>query len=147
VLETKKVIHRIPCLRWNLNDVVLFRVGGLGFTKRWAGVCVENIEAGDWADERIITIGVCITKLLCDPMKLRVRRFKPNSTDIQYRHWREKETTAPFVITMPAYALADVNDTSSQYQRYVGENAEEAIRRLTADTSVHELVRRTFYAA
>ncbi|KAI3325264.1 hypothetical protein HD806DRAFT_553350 [Xylariaceae sp. AK1471] len=147
MLETKKVIHRIPCLRWNLNEVVLFRVGGLGFTQRWAGVCVENIESGDWADERVITIGVGITKLLCDPMELKVRRFKPNSTDIQHRHWKDQETETQFVITMPAYALADVNDTSEAYRRYVGENAEEAIRRLTRDTEGNEYVRRTFSAA
>jgi hypothetical protein len=147
LLETKKVIHRIPCLRWNLNEVVLFRVGGLGFTKRWAGVCVENIVASDWADERVVTIGVGITKLLCDPLELKVRRFKPNSTDIQHRHWRDQKTERRVMITMPAYALADVNDASETYGRYVGENAEEAIRRLTRDPEGDEYVRRTFSAA
>ncbi|KAI1817232.1 hypothetical protein GGS20DRAFT_582741 [Poronia punctata] len=147
LLETKKVIHRIPCLRWNLNEVVLFRVGGLNFTKRWAGVCVENIDSSDWVDERVVTIGVCITKLPCDPLRLKVRRFRPKSTDVQHRHWKDEDSGTTVVITMPPYALADVNDASEQYRRHVAENAEEAIRRLTTDASVNKLVRQTFYAA
>ncbi|KAI0392828.1 hypothetical protein F5Y17DRAFT_434865 [Xylariaceae sp. FL0594] len=147
VLETKKVIHRIPCLRWNLNDVVLFRVGGLGFTKRWAGVCVEDIEARDWVDDRIITIKIRVSKLPCEPMEVRVRRFRPNSTDVQFRFERDQETSEPVVITIPAYALADVNYTSSQYQRYVSENAEKSIQQLATDLTVPTLVRDTFNAA
>lgn len=147
MLETKKVIHRIPCLRWNLNEVVLFRAGGLGFTKRWVGVCVENIPAGDWADERVITIGVRITTLLCDPIPLKVRRFKPNSTDIQYRYVKHKETDPPLAMPVPAYALADVDTTSEEYRYFVKQNAEEAIRRFVNDSGVNDYVRRTFSAA
>ncbi|KAI0403356.1 hypothetical protein F4802DRAFT_294042 [Xylaria palmicola] len=146
-LETKKVIHRIPCLRWNLNEVVLFRVGGLGLTQRWAGVCVENIPSSDWADERVITIGLSVTKLLCDPIPLKVRRFKPNSTDVQFRYFRYKETEPPLVVTTPAYALADVDATSEEYRSYVQRNAEEAIRRFVGDTTVTRYVRRTFSVA
>ncbi|KAI0451766.1 hypothetical protein F5B21DRAFT_506957 [Xylaria acuta] len=146
-LDTKKVIHRIPCLRWNLNEVVLFRVGGLGFTQRWAGVCVENIPSADWVDERVVTIGMGVTKLFCDPMPLKVRRFKPNGMDIQHRYWKYKETEPPLVVTIPAYALADVDATSEEYRRYVKQNAEEAIRRFVRDTTVNDIVRRTFSVA
>ncbi|KAI0418400.1 hypothetical protein F5X98DRAFT_118301 [Xylaria grammica] len=146
-LETKKVIHRIPCLRWNLNEVVLFRVGGLGFTKRWSGVSVENIQSCDWVDERVVTIGICITTLLCDPLPLKVRRFKPNSTDVQHRCWKRKETEPPVLITLPAYALADVDVTSYEYQWFVGQHAEEAIRRFTRDETVNGYVRWTFSVA
>ncbi|KAI2643737.1 hypothetical protein GGS21DRAFT_486264 [Xylaria nigripes] len=144
-LETKKVIHRIPCFRWNLNEVVLFRVGGLGLTKRWSGLCVENIDSCDWANERIITIGVCITKLPCDPIQLNVRRFIPNSTDIQHRHY--KDQTTEVVITTPAYALADVNSSAEEYRRYVWQNSEEAIRRFVKDQTIDECVRQTFSIA
>lgn len=147
MLETKKVIHRIPCLRWNLNEVVLFRVGGLGFTKRWVGVCVENIPPADWADERVITIGVRITTLLCDPIALKVRRFKPNNTDIQHRYVKYKETEPPLLMQVPAYALADVDTTSEEYRYFVKQNAEEAVRRFVKDPDVNEYVRRTFTAA
>ncbi|TGJ76597.1 hypothetical protein E0Z10_g10861 [Xylaria hypoxylon] len=146
-LETKKVIHRIPCLRWNLNEAVLFRVGGLGFTKRWTGVSVENIESCDWVDERVVTIGICITTLLCDPLPLKVRRFKPNGTDIQHRCWNSKETEPPILVTVPAYALADVDITSQEYRWFVGQNAEEAIRRFVSDTTVDDYVRWTFSVA
>ncbi|KAI0536172.1 hypothetical protein GGR58DRAFT_528618 [Xylaria digitata] len=146
-LETKKVIHRIPCLRWNLNEVFLFRVGGLALTKRWTGVSVENIQSCDWADERVVTIGICITTLLCDPLPLRVRRFKPNNTDVQHRYWKSEETEPPIVVTVPAYALADVDITSQEYQWFVGQNAEEAIRRFVNDTTVDYYVRWTFSVA
>ncbi|KAI8951199.1 hypothetical protein F4801DRAFT_601485 [Xylaria longipes] len=146
-LDTKKVIHRIPCLRWNLNEVVLFRVGGLGFTQRWAGVCVENIPPSDWVDERVVAIGMGVTKLFCDPMPLKVRRFKPNVMDIQHRYWKYKETEPPLVVTIPAYALADVDTTSEEYRCYVKQNAEEAIRRFVRDTTVNDVVRQTFSVA
>ncbi|KAI1746045.1 hypothetical protein F4680DRAFT_442314 [Xylaria scruposa] len=146
-LDTKKVIHRIPCLRWNLNEVVLFRVGGLGFTQRWAGVCAENIPPSDWVDERVVTIGMGVTKLFCDPIPLKVRRFKPNGMDIQHRYWKYKETEPPLVVTIPAYALADIDATAEEYRCYVKRNAEEAIRRFTQDTTVNDIVRRTFAAA
>ncbi|KAI1749691.1 hypothetical protein F4782DRAFT_549469 [Xylaria castorea] len=146
-LDTKKVIHRIPCLRWNLNEVVLFRVGGLGFTQRWAGVCVENIPSSDWVDERVVTIGMGVTKLFCEPIPLKVRRFKPNGMDIQHRYWKYKETEPPLVVTIPAYALADIDTTSKEYRCYVKRNAEEAIRRFVRDTTVNDIVRQTFSAA
>ncbi|KAK5632815.1 hypothetical protein RRF57_008531 [Xylaria bambusicola] len=147
LLETKKVIHRIPCLRWNLNEAVLFRVGGLGLTKRWAGVSVENIQHSDWADERIVTIYMGITTLLCDALPLKVRRFKPNSTDVQHRYWQSKETEPPILINTPAYALADVDAASLDYRRFIGMNAEEAIRRFTQDPKVDYHVRWTFMMA
>ncbi|KAI0505152.1 hypothetical protein F5B22DRAFT_535340 [Xylaria bambusicola] len=147
LLETKKVIHRIPCLRWNLNEAVLFRVGGLGLTKRWTGVSVENIQHCDWADERIVTIYIGITTLLCDALPLKVRRFKPNSTDVQHRYWQSKETEPPILIHVPAYALADVDAASVDYRRFIGMNAEEAIRRFTKDPKVDDYVRCTFTMA
>ncbi|KAJ8108588.1 hypothetical protein ONZ43_g6378 [Nemania bipapillata] len=147
VLETKKVIHRIPCLRWNLNEVVLFRAGGLGFTKRWSGLCVENIASSDWADERVITIGVCVSTLLCDPIPLKVRKFKPNNTDIQHRILKVTDTDPPVKVPVPSYALADVDATSEEYRCFVKQNAEEAIRRFVADPTVSDCVRRTFAVA
>ncbi|KAI1312906.1 hypothetical protein F5Y03DRAFT_390608 [Xylaria venustula] len=147
LLETKKVIHRIPCLRWNLNEVVLFRVGGLGFTKRWTGVSVENIHHCDWVDERVVTIGMRITALHCDPLPLKVRRFRPNSTDVQHRYWKHKETEPPILVAVPAYALADVDAASQEYRWFVGQHAEEAVRRFTRDTTVNDYVRWTFSVA
>ncbi|KAI0427244.1 hypothetical protein F5Y09DRAFT_37618 [Xylaria sp. FL1042] len=146
-LETKKVIHRIPCLRWRLNDIVLFRVGGLELTKRWKGVSVQNLRLGDWADERVVTISICITTLLCKPLSLNVRRFRPCSNDTLYRHWKRKDTDPPMVINLPSYALADVNATSLEYQQFIEQNAEEAIRRFTNDPTVNEIVRWTFSVA
>ncbi|KAI1368122.1 hypothetical protein F5Y08DRAFT_326160 [Xylaria arbuscula] len=147
LLETKKVIHRIPCLRWNLNEAVLFRVGGLEFTKRWTGMSVENIQPCDWADERVVTIHIGITTLLCDALPLKVRRFKPNSTDIQHRRWQPNEAEPPVWIHVPAYALADVDAASQDYRRFIALNAEEAIRRFTQDTTVDYYVRSTFAIA
>ncbi|KAI0199467.1 hypothetical protein F4808DRAFT_461787 [Astrocystis sublimbata] len=146
-LDTKKVIHRIPCLRWNLNEVVLFRVGGLGFTQRWAGVCVENIPPNDWVDERVVTIGMGVTKLFCDPIALKVRRYRPNSMDVQHRYWRFKETESPVMVRIPAYALADVDATSEEYRLYVQKNAEESVRRFVRDSLVNDIVKRTFAVA
>ena len=122
-------------------------MGGLGFTKRWTGVSVENIQPCDWADERVVTIYMGITTLLCDSLPLKGRRFKPNSADIQHRRWQPRETEPPVLIHVPAYALADVDAASQEYRKFITLNAEEAIRRFTQDTSVDYHVRSTFATA
>ncbi|KAI1273854.1 hypothetical protein F5Y07DRAFT_244027 [Xylaria sp. FL0933] len=146
-LETKKVIHRIPCLRWRLNDILIFRQGGLNLTRRWKGVTVQNLRLGDWVDERVVTIGICITTLRCEPLSLTVRRFKPNPRDVIHRYCRSKETEAPILITLPPYALFDVRATTQDYKSFVERNAEEEMRRFTKDPTVNELVRSTFAVA
>ncbi|KAI8624715.1 hypothetical protein F5Y19DRAFT_490680 [Xylariaceae sp. FL1651] len=145
VLETKKVIHRIPCLRWNINEAAFSRVGGLELTKQWAGVRVENIASDDWDGSQIYTIEIGISLLPNSLIKAKVRRFKPKDTDVLERCWTKKKQK--FRIRLPAYALTDVNNTTEEYQRCIEAYATEAIRRYAEDTRVHLVVGKTFSAA
>ncbi|KAI1330183.1 hypothetical protein F5Y16DRAFT_48701 [Xylariaceae sp. FL0255] len=146
---TKKIIHRIPCLRWSISDTVLFRAGGLGLTKRWVGVRVEDIPPHDWKGDKTFTIDIGVSllpEIPGSPMKLVVRQFIEADGDELWRHHKNEEGKIEEIV-LPAYALANVTETIKTYQDYITENAEVAIRYYVEDEGIDELVKETFSIA
>ncbi|KAI1493290.1 hypothetical protein F5X96DRAFT_237377 [Biscogniauxia mediterranea] len=143
--ESKKVIHRLPCLRWKLTETVLFREGGLDLTARWTGVKVKDINPKDWVDSKTrsisISLGLCNTSLV-----LSVKKFQPIRGDVTWRDWVDRNANAQRTDIEP-YALANINQTAKDYLAYVNNNAADAIRRYAENVHVDGLVRRTFMAA
>ncbi|KAI1774468.1 hypothetical protein F4818DRAFT_83284 [Hypoxylon cercidicola] len=144
-LDSKKVIHRLQCLRWKLAEVVLFREGGLDLTRRWTGLKVKDLGPKDWASDQIRTIKVTIG--YCGkPLELLVRKFKPNKTDVTWKNWVDK-TGAKRCFNIEPYALASTRNTSQSYKRYVMDYASSALIEYSDNLRVHPVVRETYKAA
>ncbi|KAI1767975.1 hypothetical protein GGR53DRAFT_462975 [Hypoxylon sp. FL1150] len=143
-LGSRKVIHRLPCLRWKLAEVVLFREGGLELTRRWSGVKVKDLGPRDWVSDQIHTIRVTIG-YRGSPLELSVRKFKPNQTDVTWKNWVDK-TGAKRRFDIEPYALASTYSTSKEYETYVFQYAWPAVREYSDDPRVHPAVRETYKA-
>ncbi|KAI1407687.1 hypothetical protein F5Y13DRAFT_174416 [Hypoxylon sp. FL1857] len=144
-LDSKKVIHRHPCLRFKLAEIVLFREGGLNLTKRWAGVKMKNLGPRDWTGEKPRTIAVSIgcTK---HPFEMTVKRFVPKDGDITWKCWVDSKGTKRKTNIEP-YALADIWKTAEEYKNYVYEYKWVAIREYFNKPEVDVLVQKTYKAA
>ncbi|KAI6081992.1 hypothetical protein F4821DRAFT_274478 [Hypoxylon rubiginosum] len=144
-LDSKKVIHRLQCLRWKLAEVVLFREGGLELTRRWSGVKVKDLGPRDWANDRIRTIKVTIG-YRGNPLELTVRKFKPNQTDVTWKNWVDRTGTKRKFNIEP-YALASTQSTSKEYQQYIFQHAWAAVSEYSDNPRVHPVVRETYKAS
>ncbi|KAI1076678.1 hypothetical protein F5B20DRAFT_584098 [Whalleya microplaca] len=143
--ESKKVVHKIPCLRYKITEIALFREGGLGLTQRWTGAKMKDLGPRDWTSEQTPTIKIILAKYE-HPFEAEVRRFKPNSTDITWRNWVDPAGNLRRINIEP-YALANISKTAAEYSAYVFENANLAVRQYTKNPTVNELVRKTYAAA
>ncbi|KAI1800439.1 hypothetical protein F4811DRAFT_29759 [Daldinia bambusicola] len=144
-LDSKKVIHRLPCLRWKLTEVTLFREGGLELTKRWVGTKMKDLGPRDWVNSsEIRTIKMVMGS--SHPMLLTVKKFTPNDTDITWKNWVDAKGDKHRIDIEP-YALASIWETSKRYEEYIFDYARPAVREYTEDHKVDEPIRRTYRAA
>ncbi|KAI5865233.1 hypothetical protein GGS23DRAFT_594776 [Durotheca rogersii] len=144
-LESKKVIHRLPCLRWKLAEIVLFRDGGLDLTKRWTGVKMKDLGPRDWDGSELRRVKITIG---CPafPLQLTVRKFHPNSLDVTWKHWVDSKGNKKRFDIQP-FALADIRKTAYEYDEYVYMYARLAVREYSRNERVDTLVRETYDAA
>ncbi|KAF5543128.1 hypothetical protein FPHYL_11342 [Fusarium phyllophilum] len=117
-----KTIHRVPCLRLRIADVILYRTGGLKLTKRWAGIEMRDI--GDRLDTVAVTIEV--SQNLCSkPLRMKVVRFRPIEGDVTARYWTDgllgKETFKKKELAN--YCLENIYDTAESVRQYTIDNA------------------------
>src|SRR5690242_7283962 len=76
--DSKKTIHNLPCVRFKVTSMTIYRAGGLGYTMRFDHTKVMDVF--DPSNSAVYDIE--ITQGLCSsPLRLRVRRFKPEQTD------------------------------------------------------------------
>ncbi|KAF5558292.1 hypothetical protein FNAPI_5163 [Fusarium napiforme] len=116
-----KTIHRVPCLRLRIADVVLYRSCGLKLTKRWTGIEMRDI--GDRLDTVAVTIEV--SQNLCDkPLRMNVVRFRPIDGDVTARYWTDgllgKETFKKKELAN--YCLENIYDTAESVRQYTIDN-------------------------
>ncbi|KAL2134561.1 hypothetical protein VTI74DRAFT_11455 [Chaetomium olivicolor] len=120
--DSKKTIHFIPCLRFKVTSMVANRPGGLGYTKRFDHTKVVNVT--DYVDNLIYDIEM--TQGLCrPPVRLRVRRFKPNDTDVSHRWYLDSGTLKKQ--DLGAFCLVDVERTARDFNEYIARNALEGL--------------------
>ncbi|KAJ2903846.1 uncharacterized protein MKZ38_009229 [Zalerion maritima] len=142
--NSKKVIHKIPCLRYKLTETVLYREGGLQLTKRWESNSLQIHNVGDWVTSASEIRTIELTLGICDePIRLKVRKFAPKDGDVVHRHWvdgalKKKKELQP-------YALADVGATAKYYHDYVGKNCVDSFLKLAANKD--PLIQKTYQMA
>ncbi|KAF9776451.1 hypothetical protein IL306_005359 [Fusarium sp. DS 682] len=132
-----KTIHRIPCLRVRIADIILYRTGGLNLTRRWTGIEMRDI--GDRLGTKIVTIEV--SQNLCGkPLRINVVPFKPRDGDVTARYWTDchfgKETFKKKELA--TYCLENIYDTAESVRQYTIDNALPAFIHTTKEERVAE---------
>lgn len=128
--ESKKTIHNVPCVRYNLTSITIYRpdVDVLGLTKRFTHNELGDVT--DYSDDVIYTIN--ITQGLCPhPIRLEVRRFEPREGDILHRKYMD--SGLPKAQDLPPFCLADVKQTVKTFREYIECNARSGLQ-ATADS-------------
>lgn len=141
--DSKKVVHRLPCLRWKITEITVSRAddarGALGLTQRWQGFKLKDV--GDWVspETRVIqlSIGVCP-----NPMTIEVRKFVPREGDVTYRRWKDGNVSK--VAEIEPYALASVKRSARSFSAYLYENAVKGMQASAEDELVDKTVRETY---
>jgi hypothetical protein len=155
-LDSKKVIHKLPCLRWKLTETVLFRGGNLGLTNRWEGTQMKDISSIDWdEDTRLHTIGMRLP-FYSKPVQWTVRKFIPLAGDSVARHWVDSNGVARHTQIEP-YCLYDIRKAGDEYRRHVASHglsamlefsgSEKRVINKTGTDYVRQTIRQTYRAA
>ncbi|EKJ79201.1 hypothetical protein FPSE_00512, partial [Fusarium pseudograminearum CS3096] len=117
-----KTIHRVPCLRLRITEIVLYRSGGLNLTKRW-----EGIEMRDVSNRQIMSpIVIQVSQDFCKkPISIEVVQFEPQEGDVTARYWTECHSgrTTRKKKELPTYCLKSIYATANEVRRYTIENA------------------------
>ncbi|KXJ92501.1 hypothetical protein Micbo1qcDRAFT_160243 [Microdochium bolleyi] len=114
--ESKKVIHRLPCLRLRLTEVVMFRGGGLNLTSRWTGTAMKNLSPNDWVNNELRTLTWQLEHSPY-PLQFTVKRFHPQAGDSLSRKWQDSNGQTRETRIEP-FGLADIQKTANDYMAY-----------------------------
>ncbi|OHF03844.1 hypothetical protein CORC01_00706 [Colletotrichum orchidophilum] len=123
-LSSSKVIHRQPCIRTKLADVVLYNPNCAG-VKTELGLPVTTSDIENWAEEAEHDVQLVARGLCSVPMTIRVRRFHRGSmsTDQINFVWMNEETGKVEETRLEPYALASVSSSREQLEAYIEANA------------------------
>ncbi|ROW11141.1 hypothetical protein VMCG_01172 [Cytospora schulzeri] len=133
-------IHRLPCRRWKITEVKLFKPGqvkGYEWTRRWKdGTAGPDI--GQWASLEVKIIR--LTEGYGDGVELRVRRFVPQPGDKLERTWVENGKMQRRWIE--PYALIDLDGAKASYETYLRSGLTQMCKALLGPTQ--KLLWRTY---
>jgi len=119
--HSKKTIHNLPCTRSKLTTILLYRRGGLGYTKRFDHKKVMDIPTNF---DKCYTVHMC-SGLAKTPLRLEIRQFDPNSDDLLVRRYVHNGVSHE--VRIPAYCLADVEKASTEFKDYIHKHALEGL--------------------
>lgn len=110
--------------------MTLYRAGGLGYTQRFDHTKVADVV--DYADDVIYDIE--IAQSFCpDPLPIRVRRFKPETSD--QTRWKYLEDGVPKSQDTGAFCLASIEKTAREFnQHYINVHALKALEQVGMDS-------------
>ncbi|KAI0136535.1 hypothetical protein BJ170DRAFT_15910 [Xylariales sp. AK1849] len=119
-------IWRLPCLRYKITDVKLFKPGqvkGYEWTRRWAEGIADDIS--HWAS--LETRNVCVTEGYTPrPVQLRVRQFVPQEGDALERTWMHEGTRRS--VTIPPFAIVNIEEAKTTYTDHINEGVKDCCR-------------------
>ncbi|KAL6891167.1 hypothetical protein HDV57DRAFT_286270 [Trichoderma longibrachiatum] len=135
-LTCKKVENtkaaRLPCLRYKITDMTLYKPGqvpGYEWTQRWNKNSSDPIQLWASREVKVIYISVGFSNRY---MPLQVRRFVPRDGDKLERTWDYKGTRKS--VTIPPYALIDLEAGKSAYTRYIRDSMTDIFRNMLGDS-------------
>jgi hypothetical protein len=104
---TKPTLHKLPCLRYKLTDIRLFREGsyaaGREWSHRWSSNRMDNIT--QWASSDLKKIQVT-QDYGPTTLSFIVREFAPVKGDMLNRQWSDGGVTKS--VAIPNYAIVDM---------------------------------------
>lgn len=154
---SKKTIHRIPCFRGKLTDVVLFRKGGLELTDRWNATTMKDVA--DRVDPAVMRTIHVTNGAYEEPLVLNVVRFHARAGDVMARYWCVREGDDGHEVRkkkeLDTFCLVSVWDTAKYFESYIISNALPSMMRQSLSISrIRELpfaeqdvIRRTYAMA
>ncbi|KAN0095460.1 hypothetical protein V8E51_016171 [Hyaloscypha variabilis] len=122
---SKQKIHTLPCMRYKISEVTLYRTGkapGLEFTFRWPVMKLRDIS--DWAAPEVRTIKV-MSDVCSVPLELSVRKFVPIPQDRLKKSWMDGKTMK-FKETTP-YAIVNMQAAVKDMQEYINDHVFQAM--------------------
>ncbi|ORY65861.1 uncharacterized protein BCR38DRAFT_483535 [Pseudomassariella vexata] len=120
-------IWRLPCLRYKITDVKLFKPGqvkGHEWTRRWTEGIADDIS--QWASP--LTKNVSVTEGWTQPVLLRVRQFIPQDGDSLERTWVYNGTRRS--VTIPAYAIVNIEEAKTTYIQHINQGVKECLTKI-----------------
>ncbi|KAK0619374.1 hypothetical protein B0T14DRAFT_207330 [Immersiella caudata] len=135
---TKKTIHNLPCFRYKLTEILLYRCGGLGYTKRFTHEELVDIEG--IGEQHVVYMTSDFAKTA---IKLEVRLFQPSPDDILVRRFLDDDGV-PREVPLPPYCLASIKKTSEEFDKYIQERALNGLLEAAENVDVPVIIRRTF---
>lgn len=137
---TSTKTYRLPCLRYKITDVRLFKPGnvkGHEWTRRWTEGIADDIS--NWASAEIRML--CVTEGYSRrPVKLRVREFIPQDGDKLERSWVHQGTKRS--VRIPPYAIVNLDEAKTIYTDHIAAELKECCRNVLTDK--HQLLRGTY---
>ena len=136
-------IWRLPCLRYKITDVRLFKPGnvkGYEWTRRWREGVADDIA--NWASSEIRKVRVTegYTHV---PVELRVRRFVPQDGDALTRSWVYEGVKKS--VDIPPYALVNLDEAKETYDQYINTGIDDCCKSLLSHKD--DILRSTYQLA
>ncbi|KAI0848887.1 hypothetical protein F5Y00DRAFT_269827 [Daldinia vernicosa] len=110
-------IWRMPCLRYKITDVKLFKPGnvkGYEWTRRWIEGIPDDISQWASSETKIVKVTEGYTE---QAVELRVRQFVPQDGDKLERSWVHEGTRKR--VKIPPYAIVNLEEAKSTYTNYI----------------------------
>ncbi|OBR04272.1 Tetratricopeptide repeat domain containing protein [Colletotrichum higginsianum IMI 349063] len=121
-MSSAKVVHRQPCIRTKLSDVVLYRDPNTASGETW-GSPAKVPGPRLWDGDNTYRINLVMRGLCSVPMTIEVRRFVESPGDqVNYR-WLDEGSGEVRKTALEPYALVSVNETRKAFDEYVEANA------------------------
>jgi hypothetical protein len=124
--KSRTRVTKLPCLRWKLTDIRIFRPGqALGFewTARWSDSVLEDISI--WAHGKPKTIEVT-EGLVSVPLPLQVAEFIPLDGDTLERSWVVSGVKKS--VRLPPYAIFNLEAAKTSYLDYINSRGAEFVQ-------------------
>ncbi|KAI1805004.1 hypothetical protein F4811DRAFT_561434 [Daldinia bambusicola] len=121
-------IWRMPCLRYKITDVKLFKPGnvkGYEWTRRWIEGIPDDISQWASSETKIVKVTEGYTE---QAVELRVRQFVPQEGDRLERSWVYEGNRRR--VKIPPYAIVNLEEAKSTYTNYIGQSLPECCKKV-----------------